>query len=341
MTDFAVNIVSEKDDKRTPIALAGQIMVDIQDLFTHIGEYLVSRELRTQGFVDSKFDAKFRIYLDGDGGVSFSASTDNPETRGQGDLVADTVAKMEEVLDVMGKGTGSYWIEDNFKDALYRNAVIYDIAALHQDMALSEGFALEYGTSEEPKKFGRVDLEKLSAFISNKGLTCDGVAVGTLVTSKSKSGKGPKYVFSVGGTETCRISFRDGEELRKASGFADKGAVIVAGKITYSEDGNIVSINEAEEMCDIGSIEFPRIVTPTGDIILKTPVAAKISFGNGKWNLSEEDLGISESSESWNKAVQSFHDYFLFLWMQYAEKGDEGMSEEELEVKSALLSHIR
>lgn len=340
MTNFTVNIVSEKDDKRIPVALAGQVMVDIQDLFTHIGEYFVSRELRAQSFVDKKFDEKFRIYLDGDGGVSFSASTADPETRGQGNLVEDTVSKMEEVLDVMGNGTGSYWMEDNFRDALYRNAIIYDIAALHQDMALAEGFALEYGSSENLKKFGRVDLDKLSAFISSKGLTCDGVAIGMLLTSKSKSGKGPKYVFSTG-TDVIRISFKDNGELAKASEFADKGVVVVAGKLTYSEDGKITSVADAEEMCGIESIDFRRIVSPIGDIILKTPVTAKVSFRNGKWNLSEEDLGIDESADTWDNAVQSFHDYFLFLWMHYAEAGDEGLSEEELEVKSALLSHIR
>ena len=340
MVNFTVNIVSDKDDNRVPVSLAGQIMIDFQDLFTHIGEYLTSRELRIQTLVDPKFDEKFRIYMDGEGGISFNASTGNPETEGYGDIIADTIAKMEETLDVMGNGTGSYWMEDNYTDALYRNAVIYDLVALNQDLVDYEGFHLEYGSTEELKRFGRVDVEKLSSFIMRKGLSFDGATIGILERSQSKSNKGQKYVFSTGKDIHSRISFKDRDELEKSLGFIGGQVVVVAGTFTYSENGDLISIDNAEEMCEVASINFRRMVSVTGDVMLKTPVEAKVSFDNGKWTLSNDDLGILASNDSWDSAVQSFHDYFIFLWTQYAATDGEGLDGEELEVREELLSHV-
>ena len=340
MVNFTVNIVSDRGDDRIPVSLAGQIMIDIQDLFTHVGEYLTSRELRIQTLVDPKFDEKFRIYMDSEGGMSFNASTNNPETEGHGDIIEDAVALMEQTLDVMGNGTGSYWMEDNFTDALYRNAIIYDLVALHQDMIDHDGFHLEYGSGDELKTFGHVDVEKLSSFIKRRGLSFDGATIGILERSQYKSGKGPRYVFSTGEDVHSRINFKDRDELEKAIGFIGGQVVVVAGTFTYSENGDLVSIDNAEEMCEVASINFRRMISPTGDVILKTPVEAKVSFDNGKWSLTNEDLGIMASNDSWDSAVQSFHDYFIFLWTQYTENDDEGLSEEELEVKAELLSHV-
>ena len=340
MVNFTVNIVSDKDDSRVPVALAGQIMIDIQALFTHIGEYLTSRELRIQTLVNPKFDEKFRIYMDGNGEMSFNASTDDPETKGFGDIIEDTIAKMEETLDVMGNGTGSYWMEDNFADALYRNAIIYDIVALHQDLVDSDGFHLEYGSTDELKRFGYVDVEKLSTFIKRRGLSFDGATIGILERSQSKSGKGPRYIFSTGKDVHSRISFKDRDELERSLQFIGDCIVVVAGTFTYSDNGDLISIDNAEDMCEVESIKFHRLISPIGDVSVTTPVEAKVSFKNNKWILSNEDLGIMSSSDSWDSAVQSFHDYFVFLWSQYTESDDEGLSEEELEVKSALLSHV-
>ena len=99
-------------------------------------------------------------------------------------------------------------------------------------------------------------------------------------------------------------------------------------------------MESAEEMWGVECMKFHRLVSGTGGVSVSTPVEAEVSFKNNKWILSNEDLGIMSSSDSWDSAVQSFHDYFVFLWSQYTESDDEGLSEEELEVKSALLSHV-
>jgi len=48
MLNFTVNIISENEDKRVPVAIAGQIMVDIQSLLSHTGEFLMAKELKIQ-----------------------------------------------------------------------------------------------------------------------------------------------------------------------------------------------------------------------------------------------------------------------------------------------------
>ncbi|MBQ7702160.1 MAG: hypothetical protein IJT54_07145 [Candidatus Methanomethylophilaceae archaeon] len=339
MVNFTINVVSEKEDKRVPAALAGQIMVDIQDMFTHIGEYLVAKEMRLQTIVNPKFDEKFRIYMDSSEGVSFGASTNMPETEGRGNLVDEAVELLDKVLDTMGKGTGSYWMEDTFTDALYRNALIYDIVALYQDMVERPGYALMYGTTEELKKFGAVDVKKMSAFIHEKGLTYNGATIGILVRTSAKSARESKFALSTNGNQ-AKIEFANEEEAKKAEELAGQGAVIIAGTLTYDEDGNLVSITNAGGLSPATEVKYQRMVSVTGDVILKEPVAIKVVFKDGKWKLSNMDLGISVAKDTWDDAIQSFHDYFIFLWMQYAVKGDEGLSEEELEVKRYLLSLI-
>ncbi|MBP5734809.1 MAG: hypothetical protein J6W53_03200, partial [Candidatus Methanomethylophilaceae archaeon] len=139
MTGFTVNVISEKDDKRVPIAVAGQIMVDIQDLFRHIGEYLISREMRPQEAVPRSLGDKFTIYMDKTGGIVLDASTSTPETEGYGNVVDDALKVLEATLDTLGSGTGGYWVDDNFTDAIYRNQVVIDIVALYQDLNDKEG----------------------------------------------------------------------------------------------------------------------------------------------------------------------------------------------------------
>ena len=115
MTSFTFNVISEKDDKRIPISVAGQVMVDVQDLFRHIGEYIISREMRFQEAVPAKLAEKFTIYADKSGGVVLEASTEAPETRGYGNVVEDALTLLEATLDSLGSGTGGYWVDDNFR----------------------------------------------------------------------------------------------------------------------------------------------------------------------------------------------------------------------------------
>ena len=66
------------------------------------------------------------------------------------------------------------------------------------------------------------------------------------------------------------------------------------------------------------------------------PVDVDVSFRDGKWMLSNKDLGILSSKQRWDDAVTDFHDYFIFLWTEYKDKDPESLSDEEREVRDSL-----
>lgn len=330
MVDFTVKVVSENNDKRIPVAVAGQVMVDIQDLFRHVGEYIVSKELRLLGTVSSKLSERFTIYVDKSGGIVLESSSEGKDIEGYGNIVEDAVALTEMTLDALGSGTGSYWVEDRFKDAIYRNQIIIDVVALYRDVSEREGLALMYGSGNELKKFGKVDVQKMSSFIGRKGLSVNGVAVG-IIENLSNMPKNPRYVLRTG-DGTVKLSFSD---VNVAKG-TDPGPNVVAGKINYSEDGKIASVEDVYETSPLKTIEFHRIVSPVGDVSLKRSVRADVGFKNGKWILSNENLGIYSTGESWDSAVESFHDYFIFLWIEYKSRNDSALDGEEREIRDFL-----
>ena len=326
MTGFTVNVISEKEDKRVPVSLAGQIMVDIQDLFRHIGEYLVSRELRLQEAVPAKLSEKFTIYMDKSGGFALDASTYTPETSGYGNVTDDALKLLEATLDTLGSGTGGYWVDDNFKDAIYRNQIVIDIVALYQDLNDREGYSLMYGSGPELKRFGKVDVDKMAKYIGERGMSVNGVTVGVVNIRP-----GSRSILDLG-DKNVRLTFADS---KLENGLGQK-PYIVAGKINYSEEGRISSVENVYEIVPADIIKFRRMMSSTGDVSLKVPVDVKVAFKDGKWTLSNMDLGIMASNSNWDAAVTSFHDYFIFLWTEYKDKDPNGLSDEEKEVSEAL-----
>lgn len=330
MTGFTVNVISEKDDKRVPIGVAGQIMVDIQDLFRHIGEYLISREMRLQEAVPRALGDKFTIYMDKTGGIVLDASTSTPETEGYGNVVDDALKVLEATLDTLGSGTGGYWVDDNFTDAIYRNQVVIDIVALYQDLNDKEGYALMYGSGPELKRFGKVDVEKMANFISERGMSVNAATVGVIENMGSRPGSS-RFTLN-NGSDTVRITFSD----QKFADNAGKGACIVAGKINYSKEGRISSVENIYDVVPLTTIKFRKMISSNGDVTLKVPVDAEVTFRDGKWVLSNRDLGILASKQRWDDAVTEFHDFFVFLWTEYKTKDRETLDEEGKEIKDSL-----
>lgn len=330
MAGFTFNVISEKNDKRVPISLAGQIMVDVQDLFRHIGEYLISRELRLQEAVPAKLSDKFTIYMDKTGGIVLDASTYIPETEGYGNVVEDALQMLEITLDTLGSGTGGYWVDDNYKDAIYRNQIVIDIVALYQDINDKEGFALMYGSGTELKRFGQVNVQKMANFISERGLSVNSVTVGNVETAGNRSSN-TRYVLNTG-YSSVKLTFSDPKYAKNL----ENGPSIVAGKINYSEEGKIASVENVYETSPFTTIKFRRIISSTGDVSLKVPVDVNVSFKDGKWVLMNKDLGILSSNSRWDDAVTDFHDYFIFLWTEYKDKDPGLLNDEEREVKDSL-----
>ena len=332
MTGFTVNVISEKEDKRVPVALAGQVMVDVQDLFRHIGEYLITREMRLQKTVPAKLSEKFTIYTDRSGGVTLEASTSTPETSGYGNVLEDTLTLLEATMDTMGSGTGGYWIEDNFKDVLYRNQVVLDLVGMYQDINDKEGYALMYGSGPELKKFGTVNVDKLANFIANKGMSMDGVTIGVVERMGNKAGDA-RYVLNTG-DDAVKVTFSD----PKIPASLGNAPVIVAGKVNYSEEGKIASVENIYDTSPLTTIKFRRVISASGDVSLKVPVEAEVAFRDGRWTLSNKDLGIEATNRNWDIAVMDFNDFFIFLWSEYKDKEVE--PGEEQEIKDALNSLV-
>lgn len=335
MKNFAVSVIPEGDEGNVPVALAGQVMVDVQRILGDIGEYLVAKELRIQKSLHPDLLTRFVLFLNETGGISLGSSTIAPQTEGYGNIVDDAVTLMEETLDALGSGIGGYWMEDHFNDPIYRNQIIYDIMALYRHLNAYSGYSLLYG-ADGSKKLGTVNVEKLEAFIKNKGFTANGATLGIISISQSKSRH--DSVSLICGDDKTKLYFADKASETATKAYAGQ-PVIIGGKMSFSKDGNLLEIRDAGGVTPVSSIKFRRMISGDGDVTLKSPVVATISYDNGIWSLKNEDLGISVSKETWDEAVQSFHDYFIFLWIQYADPEAE-ISEEETEVRDYLLSLV-
>lgn len=326
---FTVSIVSDKNDKRIPIALTGQIMVDIQDLFRHVGEYIISREMLLQGIVSKKLSEKFTLYSDKLDDVALESSSYESETGCFGNILDDAATMLETVMDNLGSGIGGYWVEDTFKDAIYRNQIIIDIVALYQDLRDVEGFNLMYGTNAELKKFGEVNIEKLTRFIGERKLSVNGATVGII----EKVGYKSRQIYQLNmGDRVAKLTFSD----QKLAENIIKEATTVAGIIDYSQEGTITAINNVYEVSPLTTIKFRRMISSVGDIYLKMPISVDVVFKENKWVLSNKDLGIISSNSNWDLAVSGFHDYFIFLWTEYHKKDDSLLNSEEKEVKDYI-----
>ena len=335
MEGFSVSVVPDSGDGKVPVGLAGQIMIDIQQILGDIGEYLVAKELRIQNTLHPDLLDRFVLYLDGDGGMTFGASVTDSKVEGHGNIVDDAIELMDAVLTALGSGTGGYWMEDRFTDPIYRNNVIADVLAISEHMAMSPGYSLMFGPRGAMKRFGRVDADKLQAFVKDRGLTANGATLGVLVKVPSKS-KGD-MIYLQCGKDRARLSFYDRASENRARGLVGS-PVLIGGRMAFSKAGELLEIRDAAGVTPVSSIRFRRMISCDGDILLKNPVQADVVYSSGIWTLRNDDLGISSTKDSWDAAVQTFHDYFVFLWTQYGGKDPAGESGEEAEVSAYLNS---
>ena len=271
--------------------------------------------------------------MDEAGGISLNSSVTDPQTEGHGNIVDDALALMDATLTAMSSGIGGYWLEERYIDPFYRNNVIVDILALANLAENNPGYSIMFGTEGDLKRFGNVDTAKLTAFMKERGFSANGATLGVLVNVPSRS-KGDMLYLQCG-KDRARINFSDRAAINAAKTLVGK-PVIIGGQLMYSKDGSILEIRNASGTTLADSIKFRRLISCDGDVILKTPVKADITYESDAWTLSNEDLGISCSKDDWDGAVQSFHDYFIFLWTQYADKDLSGMSDEEREVGEYL-----
>ena len=333
MTSFSINVKSEKEDKRIPIAVASDVMFDIQLLLTHIGESFISAEFGSNDRPADPLTERFTLYIDPEsGGISFRTSPGG----GQSALTDKAMKMLVTVLERMGSGSGTYWMEDTFDDPCYRSMILYDLIRLSEHVSAERGYTLMFGSDGAGTKFTPMDVEKAKTFLEKNSRSAQGSVAGILNSVVSKRNV-PVYGFTVG-NEKVKISFRRDRE-NDASKYANH-PVTVKGTLKYSVNG------ELQEVSDVVSVEpfdkkaFAHMISAERDIPLAKPLEASVSYDNNTatWKLSYPDLGISVTDNEWDAAVAKFHDYFVFLFDNYSSKDDNGSSEEEKEVKASLNS---
>ena len=326
MRSLEFSVLPKDGESSVPVALAGKVMVSVQSLFTHIGEYVLVKELRILETVDPRLAGIFDLTMNRTSGVSIGSSV-KFSTSG---VIEDAMLLFERTLMSMGSGAGGYWIEDTFSDPRYRKLIADDIIELAYALR-DHKFYVKFSADAV---FDIEDIDKIQHYINNLGMSCDGAVCGVVHAVRSKSGRGDKVGLTCG-SGNARLSFTDPVLEKEAFGLSDK-AVIVAGKVTYT--GNTPSdISGVGKIVPLETMKFRRIISADGDVVLNNPVPVAITWNGEDWVLRNSDLGVSVKKDRWDDAVVAFHDQFMFLWNEYSEF-KEGMSGEEKEVHDYLAS---
>ncbi|MDR0335144.1 MAG: hypothetical protein LBH69_04595 [Methanomassiliicoccaceae archaeon] len=328
---FGITVRSEKEDKRIPIAVASDVMFDVQLLLTHIGESFIAEEFGSHDRPAEALAERFTLYIDPEsGGISFKASAG----KGQSALMDKAAAKLMMTLEKMGSGSGTYWMEDSYNDPRYRCMVLYDLMQLSKHMASDRGYTLLFGTDGKENKFEPLDLGKAQAFLDRNGKIAKGSVAGILNGARTKR-NAPMYGFVVG-EDRVKISFRSKDAEGDASRYVN-GPVVLKGTLKYSDDGELLEVSDIESAEPFNVKMFRHMISAERDIPLAASVGALVGYDSGTmlWKVSYPDLGISSSDQDWDTAVAGFHDYFVFLCDNYSDTGKE-LSDEEKEVKELL-----
>ena len=332
MRSVNVNVIPKKNDEKIPIEVAGSVMIDIQSLFRHIGEYLISKELRLQNRIDRRLSEMFDLFIDPSSGVSLRSS---PAISTSG-IVDDALALLEKTLVSMGSGSGGYWIEDNFQDPRFRRMVADDVIQLAEDLSVGDGFYMKFTAD---KVFERIESDKIRNYITGLGMSSDDATCGIVRATHSKSKRIDGVRFEIAG-ERLRMGFSSKDVEADAMNLIGK-ASIVGGRVKYN-NGTISEISGIIKILSFDVTSFDRMISSEGDAKLRESLKVSVGFDNekGVWSLSNEDLGINVSKKDWDSAVTTFHDYFMFLWNEYAAKNPDELSDEEREVRDFLMNIV-
>ena len=329
---FGITVKSEKEDKRIPVAVASDVMFDIQLMLTHIGESFISDEFGSYERPADDLTERFTLYLDpNSGGISFKTAAG----KGKSSLMDKAVAKLRATLETMGSGAGTYWMEDNFKDPRYRCMVLYDLIQLSKHMSADRGYTLMFGQDGNEKRFSPIDIEKAEAFLSRNGKIAKGTVAGILNNVQTKR-NAPMFGFVVGG-DRAKISFRSRDVENEASKCSN-GAVLVTGTLRYADDGSLAEVFDIVSVIPFVKKVIKHMISAHRDILLTEAAEASVEYDakNTVWKLACPDLGISSSDRSWDRAVAGFHDYFIFLCDTYLTDDRKDMTEEETDVRDIL-----
>lgn len=325
MQQFSFKVVNSADaDSEVPVTVAGQIMVDIQNLLADVGELMVRQELRTQNSLPEGIRDRFTLRMKGTGGAG---------TRTDGALIEDALAMMCSELDRANLKSDAPAQSGNHIEAMGRARIAGDMLALADHL---EGYTLSYGSEEGGMRVFRMN----SRTALEKEAAVDASSIPSAIIGKVSRDPVRRNRWLVSnGADSVPLSFSPGMSQEDIDSFESFGPLIVLGTVSLDEAGRLAGIRDVTSCYQFPIVKFHRAIGSERDILLFNPVPACVSYNaaKGVWTLVNEDLGISESKPSWDEAVMAFHEYFLFLWETYAES-DEEFQGEELEVRDYLRS---
>jgi len=328
MRSINIGVVSKDENEKVPVDIAGGVMVNVQLLFRHIGEYLISKELKLQNRIDQRLSEIFSLYINTSAGISLNSS---PRISTSG-IIDSALALLESTLVKLGSGTGGFWIDDTYSDPRFRRIIAEDVIRLAQD--IGTGYSLKVGTSS----FDNVDVAKLKAYAGHIKMIYDDVVCGVLRTD-AKSRRSEGVVLAVG-DDRVKMSFDSKTAaLTEARGLIDATA-IVGGKIRISGD-RIAEISDVRKVIPFDVVKFKRMISSDGDVALTEPLEVKVSCDDrtNEWTLRNDALGAHVSKKDWDSAVTSFHDYFVFLWNEYSSE-EHTLNDEEKDVRDFLFGLV-
>ncbi len=320
MRSFGFRVVPSDPDDRSgvPVAVAGQVMVDVQKIITDIGTSDVRIALRLQNEIPDEIRKKFELTIGGSKGAGMNSGP----TAGNDDAMEYALTTLCETLDFLGKGAVGSWLTDKFEDSESRCQIALDLIELNDHLS---GYTLEYGIEDEVRRFRNLDKEKFLRYTYNSDWVSG--AIGVVVRDSVKKNHwnftNDKYLIA--------LSFAKNIVPSDIPSFAMAGPVIVMGEVRRNDDGHIVSIERVKGCYSLPEIKFYRIITSRGDRNLLNPLIAIPGYDADRdlWSLRNETLGMNVSKPSWDECVIAFHDYALFLFESYVDTDKEFEGEEK------------
>ena len=326
MQPFNFRVVADDESEGIPIAVAGQTVVDIQNLLTDIGRDMIRAELRLQNGIPNEILDKFVLKT---GGQSKNGLGTKSADHADG-LIDDAMAKLCKMLGFFGQGGAGAWMDTEVFDPFERSNAARDLIVLNDHLS---GYVLKYGRDGKEDEFRKLRRDKLQEYV-RKGNACRGLAVGALSYDPKKG----RWSFRNSGN-TIPVTLSKSAPSDTARRLSGDKVVVVRGSIRRGQDDSIVGIDGIDAIEELKVVNFLRIISSDRDVPLLNAVAAVPSYeaSGNRWNLKYGPLGMDISKDSWDSCVQAFHDYFVFLWKTYAES-DAEFTGEEKEVRELLLS---
>lgn len=328
MRSFGFEVKSREGDSKIPLAVAGQVMVDVQKVLTEIISSVLRTELLIQGDIPKNLLSKYELTIGGNT-PSGLGSDSSPEGR---PLLEASLDAFCGTLDFVGKGIVNPWIVSNYPETLGRRKLCEALLNLSDHI---DGYVMKYGENGCNRSFTGVNREKMLTQIEEDSATHRNASrLGVILGDPRK-----KNLYLYDGAVRIPIHLGNTNPDSVAN-HVSNGVVIVRGTGEFDVNGNLESIKNISNITPIDTITYKRIISDNFDIELACPLPAAVSVSSDgkKWTFKNADLGIDVSKNDWDSATLAFHEYVEFLWKEYVETDSE-LEGEELEIAELLKSY--